>query len=502
MTPLLTVSGVRKRFGATLALDGVSFDVAAGEVHALVGENGAGKTTLMNVLSGVVQPDAGEILLLGESVAIASPKQAQGLGIATVFQELSLTGAVSIAENIFAGRTPSRFGLVDWPRLTRSANELLAELGVALDVRQPLAAAPVAVRQVVEIAKAISLDARVLLLDEPTAALSPVEAERLFAVIGRLAGRGLGIVYISHHLSEVLRAADRITVLRDGRVVARRKPAETDQDALVRDMAGRAIAGWRRHRVRRERPVLLEARGLSRSGAFRDVSLTIGAGEIVGLAGLIGSFRGELGQTLCGILRPTSGEIRLAGRPVRWTSFAEAVRERVAYMPEDRKVDGLFPDLSVTDNITAASLRKVARHGLYSRSRSARIARSAIAALGIKAPDPAGPVRALSGGNQQKALLARWLETDPRVLIVDEPTRGVDVAAKHEIHAILADLAEAGAGLLVISSDLIELTALADRILVMHAGRIVGELDAQGASEADIVALASGLGAASKGRAA
>jgi ABC-type sugar transport system ATPase subunit len=492
--PLLAVAGLTKRFAATLALDDVGFELAAGEVHALVGENGAGKTTLLNVLSGVVQPDAGEIRLAGSTISIGSPRQAQTLGIATVFQELSLTGAVSIGENIFAGRAPSRFGAIDWPRLRRDADALLAELGLSLDVRTPLAEAPVSLKQMVEIAKALSQNARILLLDEPTAALSPTETERLFSVIRRLAGRGLGIVYVSHHLSEVLRIADRITVLRDGRVVARRRPAETDQDGLVRDMVGRELAGWSRKRGRHEGKVLLAARDLSRHDGFRDVNLTLRAGEVIGIAGLIGSFRGAVGRTLCGILAPTSGEIVLRGKAVRWSGLAQAVRQGLAYVPEDRKADGLFQDLSVRENIVAASLSRMARHGLYPRKRSEQAARSGIAALGIKASDPEAAVRGLSGGNQQKTLLARWLETQPEIIIVDEPTRGVDVAAKRDIHAILSRLADSGAGIVVISSDLMDLMALADRILVMHAGRIAGELDAAEASEERIVALASGLG--------
>jgi ABC-type sugar transport system ATPase subunit len=284
--PLIAVTGLTKNFGATCALDDVSLELAAGEVHALIGENGAGKSTLLNVLSGVVQPDSGQIRLMDRPVSIASPKHAQNLGIATVFQELSLTATVSIAENIFAGRAPSRFGLVDWRRLSRDANRLLAEVGIELDVLRPLGDAPVSVRQMVEIAKAISLDARILLLDEPTAALSPMEADRLFAVIRRLTAKNLGVIYVSHHLSEVLRIADRITVLRDGRVAALRKPGETGQDRLVRDMVGRDLAGWSRRRTAQPGRPLLEARGLSRDREFRDVNITIAAGEIVGIAHL------------------------------------------------------------------------------------------------------------------------------------------------------------------------------------------------------------------------
>jgi ribose transport system ATP-binding protein len=493
--PLIAGVGLSKRFGATLALDNVSFEVAAGEVHALVGENGAGKTTLLNILSGVIQPDAGELRIASEKVSIASPKHAQMQGIATVFQELSLTGSVSIAENIFAGRAPARLGLIDWKRLEAAAKDLLGKLGVDIDVRMPLSSLPVSVRQMVEIAKAISLDARVLLLDEPTAALNPTEAKRLFQVIRGVAESGLGLVYISHHLSEVLRIADRITVLRDGRVVTQRLPDATDQAGLVRDMVGREVAGWTRLRNPRERPPLLEARRLSREGQFQDVDLTIGVGEIVGLAGLVGSFRGQLGRTLCGILASSAGEILIRGRAVHWRGLKHAMRERVAYLPEDRKSDGLFPDLSVTANIAAASFSRFAGGGIYSRALAEQAARSAIASLSIRPPEPKIPVRALSGGNQQKTLLARWLETDPEILIVDEPTRGVDVAAKHEIHTILARLAENGAGILVISSDLPELMALSDRILVMRAGHTAGELDAANATEEAIIALASGTGA-------
>jgi ribose transport system ATP-binding protein len=345
----------------------------------------------------------------------------------------------------------------------------------------------------VEIAKAISVEARILLLDEPTAALTSVETERLFEVVEHLTTRGIGVVYVSHHLSEVLRVADRITVLRDGRTVAIRRPAETSQHGLVRDMVGRELAGWTRRRSAGQGPILMEARGLGRPGEFRDVSLHVRAGEIVGLAGLMGSFRGELGRTLCGILRPASGEIRLRGRPVAWSSLAEAMRDRIAYIPEERKTDGLFLEMSLASNVTSATLAQVSRKGRFSRALAAAAARCAIAELRIKAPGPQSRIDRLSGGNQQKVLIAKWLRTEPQFLVVDEPTRGVDVGSKREIHTLLAGLAEGGAGILVISSDLVELMGLADRILVMHAGRIAGELPAEAASEAEIVALASGL---------
>ena len=502
MSTVLSTRNVSRRFGATVALDGVSIDLSAGEVHAVIGENGAGKSTLTNILSGVVQPDSGDVLIDGKVVTIGSPRRAQALGIATVFQELSLTETVSVGENIFAGRAPSRFGLIDWPRLEREAHALLAELGIELDVRQPLTEAPVSVRQMVEIAKAISLKARALLLDEPTAALSPVEVERLFELIRRLAARGLGIIYISHHLSEVLAIADRITVLRDGRVVAQHRPQEVDQDRLVRDMVGHDVSRLRRTRAAAAGDIVLEARNLSRTHEFQNVDLALKAGEIVGLAGLMGSFRSELGQTLCGILQPGSGEIRLHGKPVRFRGLAHAIGERIAYVPQDRKNDGLFLDMALAENIAAASQSSVSRHGIFSPARNAALAADAIARLGIKASGPESAVRALSGGNQQKALLARWLAIDPRIIIVDEPTRGVDVAAKYDIHVLLAELAGKGAAILVISSDLAELLNLADRLVVMHAGRIVGELDPATAREEDIIALASGPAGSTREQAA
>jgi ABC-type sugar transport system ATPase subunit len=502
MSAVLSTREVSKRFGATVALDGVSFDLAAGEVHALIGENGAGKSTLTNILSGVVQPDAGDILIGGKPVSIASPRHAQALGIATVFQELSLTETVSIGENIFAGRAPSRFGMIDWPRLEREAHALLAELGIDLDVRQALTEAPVSVRQMVEIAKAISLEARALLLDEPTAALSPVEVKRLFELVRRLAARGLGIVYISHHLSEVLAIADRITVLRDGRVVAQHGPDETDQEGLVRDMVGRDVARLRRGRGTAAGPVLLEARNLSRPNEFHNVDLVLKAGEVVGITGLMGSYRSELAQALCGIRRPGSGEIRLRGTPVRFRDLAHAIAKRIAYVPQDRKNEGLFLDMPLAENIAAASQGKISRLGVFSRAKSDALAGDAITRLGIKASGPQSPARALSGGNQQKALLARWLATDPEIIIVDEPTRGVDVAAKHDIHVLLAGLVEKGAAVLLISSDMAELLNLSDRLLVMHAGRIVGDLDPATTREEDIIALASGPGDSAQERAA
>jgi ABC-type sugar transport system ATPase subunit len=490
---ILTATDLTKRFGGTLALDRVSLDVMPGEVHALVGENGAGKSTLINILSGVVQPDGGEIALADRRVSIASPRQSQALGIATVFQEFSLTDNVSIGENIFAGRVPSRFGMMDRRTMAREARAVLEQLGIALDPTRLLKGATVSTRQMVEIAKAISLSARLLLLDEPTAALSPLEVRNLFDVVARLKARGIGIVYISHHLTEVLEIADRITVLRDGRTVATHPTATVSENRLIRDMVGREIDSWSRQRPPGAGNILLAARSLSGDGTFQNVDLSIASGEIVGLTGAMGSFRTELCRTLAGVIPASAGEIMLRGRPTKWRSLSHAISERVAYVPEDRKSEGLFLEMSTADNLAGASRSTLSVRGIHSRRKSAVAARRVVREFGIKTPSIDAAVGTLSGGNQQKVLIGRWLESEPEVVILEEPTRGVDIAAKRDIHELLSQMAARGAGLMIASSDLAELMALCDRILVLHEGRIVGDLKTAGATQESIIALASGL---------
>ncbi len=490
--PLLEIQEVSKAFAGTQALSRVSFTLAAGEVHALVGENGAGKSTLMNIVAGVVRPDEGSLRMDGEPVTIDSPRRAQALGIGIVFQELSLVESLSVGENIFVDRVPTRGGLVDWRRLEQRTRDILAPLGLDVDPWAVVGDLPVSQRQLVEIAKALSLDVRVLILDEPTSALPPDEVEALFVVIRQLRGQGIGVIYISHHLAEVFAIADRVTVLRDGRVVSTKSTSDCDMDGVIRAMVGRdidAVSARSRHSTG---PTLLEARGLSRTKTFESVDLTLYAGEIVGLAGLMGAHRSELGRALGGALRPTSGEIRVDGKSVRPANVGAALRHGIAYLTDERKSDGLFLDMSIADNIIAPALHRFSRFGLVDARAAVNAAQERMNRLRVKAPDALQTVGRLSGGNQQKVMLAKMLESGPRILVIDEPSKGVDIGTKQEIHSLLRELADAGAALLVIPSDLPELLALCDRIVVMREGQIVGELNGTEATEETILAMAAG----------
>jgi ABC-type sugar transport system ATPase subunit len=491
--PLLEVVEASKSFAGTQALARVSFTIEAGEVHALVGENGAGKSTLMAIIAGVLTADSGAIRIAEQPAVIDSPRRAQELGIGMVFQELSLVGALSIAENIFANRAPTRLGLVDRRRLHERTRALLGQLGLAIDPATPVDELPTSARQLVEIAKALSLDACILILDEPTSALTPDEVKALFAVVRRLRSRGIGIVYISHRMAEVFEIADRITVLRDGRRVGTWAIGETDPDAIVRAMVGHEVARLAREAAGAAGAPLIEARGLAREGCFRGIDVVVRAGEIVGLAGLLGAGRRELGRALAGILRPTAGTIRLDGRPARFGGIAGAMRRGIAYLPDERKSDGLFLEMSVTDNVVVTALRRFSRLGLIDAGAADGAAARQVEALQIRTPGTRQIAGRLSGGNQQKLMLAKWLEREPRLFIIDEPTKGVDVGAKHEIHELLRRLAHQGVGLVVISSDLPELLLLSHRILVMREGRIVGELPGAAATEEAVMGLAAGV---------
>ena len=494
MTPILELSHVSKSFPGVQALDDVRFDVQPGEVHALLGENGAGKSTLIKIVSGVYQPDQGSLSVNGGKVDFQNPLDAQAAGIATIYQELLLFPALTVAENIFMGHPPrTRLGAVDWPVMKRKAAELLGSLDIHdLEPTQIVGALSIGNRQRVEIAKALSRDAKLLIMDEPTAALTEADVERLFDIVRKLRQRGVGIVYISHRLEEVFELADRVTVLRDGGYVATKPVSETTRDDLIGMMVGRTIDALFPKKEVELGEVRLEVRDLTRKPATREVSLSIRSGEIVGLAGLVGSGRSELAQTIFGVTPADSGEILLDGKPVRIDSPKQAKALGIAYVPEDRGIQGLIRPMSLRENISLAILNRLAKGAVINREDERSLASNAVQQFGIRASSIEQVVNKLSGGNQQKAVLAKWLATKPRVLIMDEPTRGVDVGAKAEIHGLMVELIEQGLAILMISSELPEIMGMSDRILVMREGDIVAEFQRNEASQQDIAAAMMG----------
>lgn len=496
--PLLEVRGVSKSFPGTQALSDVSFDLLPGEVHALMGENGAGKSTLMHILSGVYVPDAGEIRINGQPVQINNPRQAQDLGIGMVFQELSLVSSLSIAENIFPNRAPSRLpGVIDWPRLYQNTRQLIAQFDQDLDVRTPVGMLNVTTRQIIEIVKAFSLNAKILLLDEPTSALTLDEVERLFDTIRRLKQRGIGIVYVSHRIAEVMEITDRVTVLRDGKLVGTYATADMTPDALIEKMVGRKLLNdLFAKRTSSNGAELLRVEKLTRKNEFSDISFEVRKGEIIGVAGLKGARRSELFRALVGITRPSSGQIWLEGKLMNFRSPQQAFARGMAYLPEERKTDGLFLRMPLSRNIVSATLKNFARWGIMSRRREVDASQNLAQRLNIRATSMRQTVGRLSGGNQQKVMLSKWLIERPQILIIDEPTKGVDVGTKAEVHQLLRQLADQGVGILFISSELPEILGLAQRILVMYEGCIRGELLADETDEQTIMTLASGYEAA------
>ncbi len=496
--PLLEVRGVSKSFPGTQALSDVSFDLLPGEVHALMGENGAGKSTLMHILSGVYVPDAGEIRINGQPVQINNPRQAQDLGIGMVFQELSLVSSLSIAENIFPNRAPSRLpGVIDWPRLYQNTRQLIAQFDQDLDVRTPVGMLNVTTRQIIEIVKAFSLNAKILLLDEPTSALTLDEVERLFDTMRRLKQRGIGIVYVSHRIAEVMEITDRVTVLRDGKLVGTYATADMTPDALIEKMVGRKLLNdLFAKRTSSNGAELLRVEKLTRKNEFSDISFEVRKGEIIGVAGLKGARRSELFRALVGITRPSSGQIWLEGKLMNFRSPQQAFARGMAYLPEERKTDGLFLRMPLSRNIVSATLKNFARWGIMSRRREVDASQNLAQRLNIRATSMRQTVGRLSGGNQQKVMLSKWLIERPQILIIDEPTKGVDVGTKAEVHQLLRQLADQGVGILFISSELPEILGLAQRILVMYEGCIRGELLADETDEQTIMTLASGYEAA------
>jgi galactofuranose transport system ATP-binding protein len=490
--PLLQMRGVTKSFPGVQALLGVDFTVQRGEVHALVGHNGAGKSTLVKILTGAYTKDGGHVSLQGKDVSFASPAASQAAGIATIYQEVNLVPYLTAAENIFLGREPrSRFGLVAWAKMRRDAAKLLDNFGIRLDPTVPVNQISVALQQMVTIARAVSLEAGLVVMDEPTSSLDAAEVQVLFGVIRKLKAGGVGIVYISHRLEEVFTLADRVTILRDGRLVTTKNVSEVDTLGLVALMLGRNPEQVRASGVTAFSETgaamgetILEVEHLTRGNAPKDVSLRAHKGEVVGLAGLLGSGRTELARTIFGLDRADSGTITIGGRRKRIRSPRAAVRAGMGYLTEDRKIEGIVPELSVRDNILLAALPTFARLGVLSPRRQRLAVDGLIRRLDIRTPSAATAVGRLSGGNQQKVILARWLCLQPRFLILDEPTRGIDVGAKLEIQRLIQELArEQGMSLLMISSELEEVVEGSDRIVVIKDGRALGEFTRAEASE-------------------
>ncbi|MCP4384506.1 MAG: sugar ABC transporter ATP-binding protein [Hyphomicrobiales bacterium] len=487
-TPLLELKGINKTFPGVKALDDVSFNVREGEVHALLGENGAGKSTLIKILSGVYTPDSGVMHLDGKSVDFATPFAAQKAGIATIYQELLLFADLTVAENIFMGHAPrTALGAIDWPALRKGAQELLASLDSHdLDVSAIVGSLSVGNRQRVEIAKALSHDARILIMDEPTAALTEHDVERLFDIVRLLRDRGVAVVYISHRLEEVFLLADRVTVLRDGAFVATKDVKDTDQSDLIHMMVGRVLDALFPKSEVKIGDVVLEARNIVRDPTTLDVSFELRAGEILGVAGLVGSGRTELAHVLFGITPPDRGTLLVDGKAVSIHSPREAKVLGIAYVPEDRGRQGLIRPMPLVENISMSILDRIAPGSFIDRLKEQKLARESVDTFQIRASSIWQVAGKLSGGNQQKVVLSKWLATEPRILIMDEPTRGIDVGAKAEIHRLMSELAGKGLAILMISSELPEVIGMSDRILVMRGGRIVAEVARADANQAEI----------------
>jgi rhamnose transport system ATP-binding protein len=494
MTALVGLHGLSKSYGGVHALADVSFEIERGTVHALVGENGAGKSTLVKLLTGVIQPDAGALEIDGESLRIGDPQAAHRLGLVAMYQEPTVFPDLTVAENVFAGRHPRGPGrTVDWRRMRAEAARILEDLGVELAPDTPVRGLGVADRQLLEIAKALSSSARLLIMDEPTAALSPNEVENLFATVRKLRDRGVAVVFISHRLEEVDAIADVVTVLRDGRHIATRPAAELTHGEIVRLMVGRSLDALFPKEEAEIGEVVLRVDGLRRRGVFSDVSFELRRGEIVGLAGFVGAGRSEVARAIFGIDHPDGGEIRIEGRRFRPRSPRAALRRGLAYLPEDRLQQGLVQPMSIAVNASMAVLPELTPVGFLQPWRERRLARRFIEQLRIKATSPTQTVRGLSGGNQQKVVLSKWLAAEPRILILDEPTHGVDVGTKADVHRTISHLATQGLTILLISSELPEVLGMSDRVLVMREGRLVAELSRAEATQERIIEAAAGV---------
>jgi ribose transport system ATP-binding protein len=488
----VTMQGIGKSFGPVQVLDGINFSVAGGEIHALVGENGAGKSTLMKILSGAHSADSGTISIDGEAVTIRSTREAEALGIAIIHQELNMIPQLSVMDNLFLGREPNRFGVIKRRRMHDESASWLSRVGAGqIDMNQTAQTLSIGLQQLVEIAKALSLNARVLIMDEPTASLTDREIATLFGIMRDLKSRGVGIVYVSHRMEEIFKICDKVSVLRDGHFVGERAVAQTGFDEVVRMMVGRELKERFPKREVSLGPVRLSVEKLSDEGSISHIHFEVHAGEVMGVAGLIGAGRSEILNTLFGVNRKTSGRILLDGKPLSITRPIDAIAAGIGFVTEDRKSQGLVLGLSLRENITLVHLGKYARGGIINRKAEDAAVKELMDQLQIRARDAELEVQALSGGNQQKVVFAKWLAKPPRVLLLDEPTRGVDVGGKAEIYQTINRLAAAGTAIVMVSSELPEVLAMSDRILVMREGRQAAMFDAKATNQEQIITAAT-----------
>ncbi|MBW9080598.1 sugar ABC transporter ATP-binding protein [Rhizobium pusense] len=490
---LLAIEGIRKEFPGVVALDDVRLRVRPGTVHALMGENGAGKSTLMKIIAGIYQPDAGEIRLRGLPVTLKSPLDALEQGVAMIHQELALMNSMTVAENIWIRREPkNRFGLIDHSNMAKMTEDLFSRLNIKLDPKAQVSELTVAQKQMVEIARAVSYESSILIMDEPTSALTDREVEHLFAIIRDLRSRGIGIVYITHKMNELFEIADEFTVFRDGKYVGTHSSKDVTRDDIIRMMVGREITDMFPKVDCPIGDVILEVKNLTIPGVFYDISFSVRRGEILGLAGLVGSKRSNVAEALFGVTPASSGEILIDGKIAAISNPSDAMASGLAFLTEDRKETGCFLTLNCLENIQSALItRSHVKAGFVDQSTVTKLAEEMAAKLRVKTPNLHETVENLSGGNQQKLLIARWLLTNPRILILDEPTRGIDVGAKSEIHRLITGLAAEGVAVLMISSELPEVLGMSDRIMVMHEGHVAGFLDRADATQVKIMDLAA-----------
>lgn len=484
---LVELSGIRKSYYGVEVLHSVDFSLKEGTVHALMGENGAGKSTLVKVIAGVHKSDSGTIKINGEAVEIDSPSKAQDLGVAMIHQELSAVSEMSVAENIFLGREPKRLGFLDYNQLYKKTRELLDALHISINPRAKMKSLRVADQQMVEIAKAMSINARIVIMDEPTSAITDHEVDSLFEMIENMKKRGTGIIYISHKMDEIFRIADEISVLRDGTNVNTWDAADVDNDTLILSMVGRELKA---QFPKVDVPIgedVLEVKNLTRLGEYEDISFKLRKGEILGFVGLVGSGRTELMHSIFGMSRPDSGTILLNGKEVRFKHPREAISNGMAYVTEDRKGEGLVLPMSVHHNTTLSSILKFIKSGLIQRRKESAAVEDQIESLGVKVSSPLQPVKSLSGGNQQKVVLAKWMITEPNIIIFDEPTRGIDVGAKAEIYKIMCEYAAQGNAIIMVSSEMPEAMGMCDRIIVLSNHQMSGEIERSEFSQESIV---------------